>query len=128
MSVWREYDPKKGIKDTTEHVEGNVLTVTKTEDVEGLLDRNLEMRNTGATNAGIKNGWWMYCSIPVTVQYELLKRGLLITRSHDRPAIFDIINKEYPHLKVTAKNHSYKRSRSAKPATTTPLGPSLIVR
>lgn len=134
MDKWIDYNPKTGVRETTyASDEDNSLIVRKEQDVSGLLDRNLELRNSRATDIGIKKGLWHYASIPLTVQYELLKKGLSIFRRQDWRAIFDEINRNYPNLKTTDKTHSlgpkYKKlSDSSPPETSTKPGPSLIVR
>lgn len=129
MGKWTEINPYNGTHETSEFQEDTgKLVITKTEDVEPLLDHHAELRNTRATDTGIKKGLWHYASIPITVQYELLKRGINIFRAEDRVRMFDVINSEYPHLKTTQKTHSYKHKLSPKAETPKPRGPLLIVR
>lgn len=129
MGKWYEKNPHTGIREVNEfQEESGKLVVTKTEDVEPLLDRNAELRATNATNIGIKKGLWLYASIPVTVQYELLKRGINIFRGEDRKKMFDVIESDYPYLKTTNKKHSYTRKLTSPKETSAPRGPSLIVR
>jgi hypothetical protein len=134
MKKWVEYDPATGVRETNyASDDDDKIIVRKEQDVQGLLDRNLELRNTRATDIGIKKGLWHYASIPITVQYELLKKGLSIHRRQDWRAIYDEINKNYPHLKTTDKTHSlgprYKKlSDSSTPESSTKPGPLLIVR
>lgn len=128
MGRWTEYNPHTGVHELNEWDEDTKrVVVTKSEDVEDLLDSHAELRNTRATDKGIKNGLWLYASIPMTVQYELLKRGINIFRAEDRKKMFDVINSEYPHLKTTQKTHSYKRRLTPKAETSKVRGPSLIV-
>jgi hypothetical protein len=130
MSAWKEYDPHTGVMETTvdNDEESDFLTVNKTQDVEGLLERNKTLRDSGATDIGIKNGLWMYASIPIAVQYELLKRGINVHSKWDRAKVLDVINSEYPYLKTTNKHHSIKRNRDITKANTSTPGPLLIVR
>jgi hypothetical protein len=134
MDKWVEWDPLTGIKETSySDPDDDRVIVTKEEDVSGLLDRNQELRNTRATDIGIQKGLWHYASIPVTVQYELLKKGLNIHRRQDWKAIYDEINRNYPKLKTTDKTHSlgprYSKPKSSSPTeTSTKRGPLLIVR
>lgn len=129
MGKWTEYNPHNGMQEAHEYREDTgKLVITKSEDVEPLLDHHAELRNTRATDKGIKEGLWHYASIPMTVQYELLKRGINIFRAEDRKKMFDVINSEYPHLKTTHKTHSYKHRLTPKTETSKKPGPLLIVR
>ena len=112
---WQEYDPLTGVIETNV---GNdwkdEVTVHKQQHMQGLLDRNAYLRNTGATDGGIKKGIWHYCSIPIVIQYELLSKfGLNIHDKNHTDRIFDVINQHYPLLKTTNKTHSRSRSGSA---------------
>jgi len=113
MSAWYEYDPVTGVQEkNTLDDTGNVLTVYKQQDVQGVLDRNAELRATRATDAGIKKGFWCYATIPLVTQYELLtKYGLNIHKKEHTDAIFSVINRDYPKLKTTDKTH-YRRPKS----------------
>lgn len=129
MSKWVEYDAVEGVKEyNIADGETGVLTVHKVQDVEGLLERNKALANEGATNIGIKKGLWHYATIPLVVQYELLKRGINVHSKSDRAKLLDVLNSEYPHLKTTHKTHSLKRNRSTTKANTSNPGPLLIVR
>ena len=129
MSRWVEYDATYGVQETNiADAENGQLIVHKEQDVEGLLDRNAELRATGATNIGIKKGLWHYASIPLTVQYELLKKGINAHSKYDRAKLLDEINANYPQLKTTHKTHSLKRNKPTTKATSTVPGPLLIVR
>jgi hypothetical protein len=128
MDKWVEYDPVTGVKEENEMAEGGGVIVHKSEDVEGLLDRNKELANSGATNEGIKKGLWHYASIPLTVQYELLKKGINIARREDYKKLFDEINANYPYLKTTMKTHSLKHNKPQSQETSTQHGPYVIVR
>lgn len=132
MQKWLEYDPLTGVQETNyASDDDNKVVVTKEQDVQPLLDRNAELRNSKATDIGIKKGLWHYASIPVTVQYELLKKGINIHRLEDHAKMFAIIESEYPYLKTTDKRHllnSHRPSATPKAEISTPRGPSLIVR
>ena len=129
MGKWHEYQPDKGIVETNVVDEDSgVLTVAKAEDVEPLLDRNAEIRNTKAADAGIKKGFWLYASIPTTVQYELLKKGISIFNKHHRKRLLDEINSNYPYLKTTTKHHSIGHKKPKSAETSKQHGPFVIVR
>ena len=129
MSKWKEYDPLTGVVETNvADGETGQLTVHKSQDVEGLLERNKVLRNSGATDIGITKGLWHYASIPLTVQYELLKKGINVHDRLDRAKLLDELNSNYQYLKTTNKTHSLRRKRGTTPETTTPRGPALIIR
>lgn len=107
--------------------ESGTLITRKEQDVEALLDRNKAAANAGATDKGIKDGLWHYASIPLTVQYELMKKGINVQSKYDRAKLLDEINANYPYLKTTHKTHSLRRKLSTTPASLTPRGPLLIV-
>lgn len=129
MGKWTEYNAEQGVTEVNAFdEEDGTLIVHKEQDVQGLLDRNKELANSGATDIGIKKGLWHYASIPLTVQYELLKKGINITRREDYPKLYDEINRNYPYLKTTNKSHSLGRKNSRKPENSTNRGPYVIVR
>lgn len=104
---WFEYDPVTGVQETnaTDEDTGRVI-VRKEQDVEGLLERNAFMRNTAATDAGIKRGLWHYASIPLAVQYEMLTvHGVNIDNRNHWPRLQALIDSHYPYLKTTTKVH-----------------------
>lgn len=136
MSKWVEYDPWTGTTETNvaDDDEGTI-TVHKEQDVTELLDRNADLRNTGAADNGIKKGLWLYASIPLAVQYEMLtKHGINIHNKDHWPRMFELINTDYPYLKTTNKTHALKGQgkiyaapkNSPKKAIWTPPGQSSI--
>lgn len=114
MSTWTEYDPHTGLIEQNAYCdERKAFIVHKQQYVGALLDRNKELANTGATDIGIKKGLWHYASVPLVVQYELLtKYGLNFHDKNHTDRIFEVINRDYPYLKTTAKHHSRPRSVS----------------
>jgi hypothetical protein len=130
--AWTEYDPFTGmVEHNVADEETGLVTVRKEQDVSGLLDRNKEIANWGETDGGIKSGMWLYCSIPLAVQYELLtKHGVNCQKKADWPRMFDLINRDYPYLKTTRKKHAMRGGAqvfampkdSPKPATSTQPG------
>ena len=132
MDKWVEYDAYTGVTEVnySSDDDDNVV-VQKFQDVQPLLDRNKEVANSGAADIGIKKGLWHYASIPVTVQYELLKKGINIHDPEDARRMFDEINRNYPHLKTTRKTHAIGLNRpksSPSAENSTPPGPYVIVR
>lgn len=112
MGTWTEFDPFTGVTETNvcDEDTGKIM-VHKSQDVEDLLDATKGIANSRATDIGIKKGFWHYCSIPLTVQYEILKKYGVNCQNRDHyPRLFSIINEHYPYLKTTHKNHSFKRA------------------
>lgn len=114
MNKWTEYNPENGIVETNEVDEMTGALIThKTQDCTGAVDYLKELANTGAKDGGIKKDLWHYCSIPIGVQYEMLwKHGVDISKRDHWPRLFDLVNKEYPHLKTTHKVHAFKGGSS----------------
>lgn len=76
------------------------------QDVEPLLDYTKMLRNENATDSGIKRDMWHYAQIPPVIVMEMrYKHGVDIFNKNDTKKIFELINREYPKLKVTNKNH-----------------------
>ena len=129
MGKWLEYNPNNGVVETNVFdEESGLLTLAKSEDVEPLLDQNAEIRNTRMTAPGEKKGFALYARIPVTVQYELLNKGISVLNKHHRKRLLDEINQNYPYLKVTNKTHSLGRNKPKSGETSKPRGPFVIVR
>lgn len=110
MGKWTEYDPNTGVVETNYYDElTDELITTKTQDCTEAVDEFKAIANTGEADAGIKKGVWKYMSIPIGVQYELLyKHGIDITNRDHWPRLFDVVNKEYPHCKLTHKVHAFR--------------------
>lgn len=108
MAKFVDYDPLRGVE-TYEDMNDGHLQVHYRQDVAPLLDYTQRLRNDGATDHGIKNEFWHYAQIPVTVIYEMkFKHGVdLFNKDHEK-RVFELINREYPHLKTTNKNHWVK--------------------
>lgn len=108
MRKWTEYDPFTGLHTIDRAQDGDTLIhTTKAQDVEPLLERNQTLRNSGATDIGIKKGLWHYMSIPLAMQYEILaKHGINVNKRDHWPALFKLVNEHYPHLKTTTKTHN----------------------
>lgn len=140
MGSWTDYDPSTGITEKCIYDEDtDALHIRKEQDCTALQDHNKELKATRATDIGIKKDLWLYMSIPIGVQYELLwKHGVDITKRDHWPRLFDIVNKEYPDLKTTDKMHSFRngsrrvivgssrQTGSAKPESSTAPGRSSI--
>jgi len=108
MPEFFSYDPHSGITKFTEYdSDTGLMKVYSQMDVQPLLDRTKALANTGATDSGIRNDWWLYCQIPPIVQLELRKKGVNIHSADPamRKRMFEEINRNYPYLKTTHKHH-----------------------
>lgn len=105
MATFFEYDPLTGVRYDFDYdpVTGEAA-VGYTQNVQPVLDLAHRVRVDKVTDPGIKAGFWHYCTIPTTVQIELLKKGIDIGKANDFPRLFAEINTNYPHLKMTEKN------------------------
>ena len=110
MSKWTEYDPRTGIVETNQFDEvTGEWRIHKSQNVESVVEAAKAIANSRATDVGIKKGLWSYCVVPQAVQYELLwKHGVNINNRNHWPRLFELINKEYPHLKTTHKHHAMR--------------------
>lgn len=108
------YDPVLGLRYDFEMDENTgIVTMNASQDVNPLLDRQNDIRNSGRSDAGIKNGMWHYASIPPVVQIEMRKKGIDIYSS-DKAMInrmLQEIDRNYPYLKTTNKTHRAAENR-----------------
>jgi len=99
-----EYDPFTGLRtDFSFNEESGDATIHYTSDVQAVVDHTRALANDGATDGGIKRGWWLYAKIPPVVQLQMRAKGINI---HDRDStnrMIAEINANYPHLKCTQK-------------------------
>lgn len=107
MAILFDVDPVTGIKEYFDYdpVKDEFSIVTE-QDVTFFLDRMQAIRNNpDISKQGIKEDWWLYCSIPPVVELELRKKGLRLERREDHKAILKEINSNFPFLKATDKVH-----------------------
>ena len=107
MSIFFDYDPDTGVTETFDFdpVQDNII-ITAAQDVTSFLDHTNNVRNTPEISArGIKEDWWLYCSIPTVVELALRNKGLKLEDKNAMPAILKEINQSYPYLKMTTKVH-----------------------
>lgn len=77
--------------------------------VENILDQNAAMRHDGDySRQGIKEDWWHYARIPNGVILEMKEKfgADMLAPKVDWKHCLKILNREYPHLKVTTKTHA----------------------
>jgi hypothetical protein len=109
VSRFVEYDAERGMAMWEDRTQDGRLQVHYRQDVEGVLNYTKALRNDSMTDAGIKRDMWHYAHIPQVVIYEMLyKHGVDIFNKDHTKKVFELINREYPHLKTTSKVH-YER-------------------
>jgi hypothetical protein len=105
MAEFLDFDPVTGIAHYFDHDEmTNETRITYVQDVQPLLDYTRAMANDGATDQGIKKGWWLYAKIPPIVQVKMKAKGIDINDPKATQRIIQEINEHYPALKCTQKN------------------------
>ena len=126
---WLEHDPYTGVTAINDaYDDDDFVHVRYQQDVQPLLDSMAETRNTKSADG--KKDLHLYCSIPVLVQHELLRKGINVFNPDHMPKVLAEINANYPHLKATDKTHALGSRRpvsSQKQETTPEPGPSVIV-
>jgi hypothetical protein len=106
MAEWLDYDPLTGVSHYFSHDEmTNQSSITTVQDVQPLIDHNKRLAADGATDGGIKKGWWLYASIPPVVQVKMRAKGIKLDDPSATKRIIQEINEHYPALKTTQKNH-----------------------
>ena len=102
------YDPISGVKREFDFEEDNgLIRIHSVQDVEPMLDRARELRNSGEADNGIKKSFWLYAELPPVVILEMKNKGIDIY-SKDPTMIrrmFDEINANYKRFKTTYKSH-----------------------
>jgi hypothetical protein len=132
MSIkWAEHDPYTGVTEiNVADEDGDEIRTHRVQDVDPLLSRTAEARNTKSADRPGKD-LQLYASVPMVIAYEMLKKGINVFNPDHMPRVLAEINSNYPKLKYTEKTHalgSRRVSDSQKPETSTPPGPALIVR
>lgn len=105
MPTFLDYDPVTGIRHDFDYDEmTGEAKIHYTQDVEPLLDYTRALASEGATDKGIKKGFWLYAKIPALVQVQMHQKGIDLADPDSTKAILAEINSNYPHLKCTQKN------------------------
>jgi hypothetical protein len=100
-----DYDPETGIRSDFDYdPETGIAQITQVQDVEPLMERAKLSRNNGLRDHGIKESWFHYASIPMTVALEMRKKGIDVFSGRDIDRVLQEINTNYPYLKFTEKN------------------------
>lgn len=109
MPEFFEYDPHTGIRTDFDFNEatGDVI-LSRTQDVEALLDYNKRLANDGITDKGIKESWWLYAKIPPIFMLKMRAKGINVEDGRHIDRVIAEINTNYPLLKCTQKNDGKK--------------------
>lgn len=94
--TWYEHDYDEATQKTV---------ITTKQDVQPILDRMSEIRNSGHGDSAVKGEFWHYASIPAHVELELRQKGINIYDPNHQKAMFRELNQNYPHLKTTRLKH-----------------------
>jgi hypothetical protein len=111
MPEFFDYDPLTGVRTDFDYDEitGDV-TLHHSQDVSALLDYNKALANSGATDKGIKESWWLYAKIPPIFILKMRSKGINIEDGRHIDRMIAEINTNYPYLKTTQKNEGKKLS------------------
>jgi len=107
MSIIFDIDAESGVKTFFDYdpIRDQVF-LTYEQDVSHFLDRMQAIRNNPEISAkGIKEEWWLYCSVPEVIEMGLMKKGLFLHNKDHMQAILKEINTNYPRLRATEKWH-----------------------
>lgn len=74
------------------------MCITTSEDVTPLLEKMADERKAELWKQQIRKDWVKFCSIPVTVEMELRKRGIRLEDKNCTRKMMQIIQTEYPYL------------------------------
>lgn len=107
MAAFVDKNPSNGLETWVDGDESNRLQVHYRQDVEPVLEYAKILRNDSLTDKGIKNDWWLYAVFPPVVILEFKhKYGIDIFNKNHMKRAFEILNRDYPHLKTTSKRHT----------------------
>jgi hypothetical protein len=106
------YDPLTGLTEWHSYDESTDTTYIRIEgDCEPTLEQNKMLANdTDITKQGIKEGFWLYASIPPAFQVKLLiEKGIDVYKKSDAARLSKVLeDPEYRHLKTTSRHHRFK--------------------
>lgn len=109
MSSFFDYDPMTGLRyDFDFNEETGEAIIHTTQDVSALLDYNRALANSGATDKGIKESWWLYAKIPPIFMLKMRSKGINADDPRHIDRVIAEINTNYPALKCTQKNEGKK--------------------
>lgn len=100
-----EYDPVTGISTWFDGDGHNGFKVAQTQDVQPILERNKRLANDESyKRKGIKEDWYHFATVPVTVLHEILmKYNLDWANKDDLPKIEKILQRDYKKLLTVSR-------------------------
>lgn len=101
-----DYDPLTGVRTLFDYdEESSQAHFLRQEDLQGVVDLAKMNRAARKDDAMMKKQEYfcLYASVPPTIELELLKKGLRLSRDEDMPAIIKEIEQNYPNLKHTER-------------------------
>lgn len=108
-----DYDPLTGMTTWFDYEKStDTMAITNEQApsiVNNVLDSNAHMRHDDDySRQGIKDDWWHYARIPNGVILEMKEKfgADLLAPKPDWKYVLKVLNREYPHLKVTTKTHA----------------------
>lgn len=107
-----DYDPVTGMRTVARaHSDGSTVLHYE-QDVEAELEACKTLANDDDHwKNGVKNEWLHYAHLPDAIIMQLFAKGINIyAHDIDMKRVFQEVNREYPHFKLTHKNHD-KHSR-----------------
>lgn len=106
-----DYDPLTGIRSFWHYDEETGKGVFRREqDVQWAVDLAAELRNSGATDGRLEDDYMrLYAVIPPGVELELKSKGIDIYDPNNTRILLETINRDYPFLKTTNRNHVANR-------------------
>lgn len=112
MAKFLDWNPVSGVEQWEDRTHGdNRPQIHTRQDVEPVLELAKYERNNGlADKQGKKNDIHLYARIPPVVILKLkYEYGVDIFKRDHLKKAFQIINRDFPHLKTTNKVHTLKQ-------------------
>jgi hypothetical protein len=104
-----DHNPLTGVTTYFEYTSDDRMVITSEQEISSIVDDAAAMRNNDEySKAGIKNDQWHYARLPLSVIVQMKEKfGVdMMSPKIDWKSALKIINREYPHLKTTAKTHA----------------------
>lgn len=105
MAEFFDFNHDRGCWYEADFRDDGSFTIHTRQNIQPILDAIKKKRDHGNVDAGIKNDWWHYCSIPVQVELELRGKGIDIYNPAQTTEVLREINQNYPALKLTRLHH-----------------------
>lgn len=104
-----DYDPVSGASYYFDYDEMADRSYIRTEqDVKPLLDHNMSLRNEGIKHLPSGAIVRHYATVPMTVILQMKERGVDFYNKDHQQRVMQLIESEYPYLKVDNMRHAVK--------------------